>query len=250
MILFYFKHNKFVNMGRIPFQTINFCELTLVLSGNIEYVINGENVLLQDGDILCVPENSTRWRKPFENADYISFNFYTEENDPPFSLPVRIAGGVTNEIELLLSACDEIHAQMTDDSDRLCLILQCIIRQLSVNLSMVRFNPLTTQIKNYIASHLNEQISLEQIGKATFFSPAYCSMVFRRETGKSIIDYIIDEKVQEAKKLIIEGVPLKQVSEMLGFSDYNYFSRTFKKRVSYTPVQYKKRTFLQSGKVP
>ena len=70
---------------------------------------------------------------------------------------------------------------------------------------------------------MHERISLDDIGKAMFFSPTYCSAVFRRETGKSIINYILDEKVNEAKKLILEGVALTQVAEQVGFNDYNYF---------------------------
>lgn len=68
--------------------------------------------------------------------------------------------------------------------------------------------------------------------------------------GKSIIDYVIDEKMKEAKKLIIEGMNFTKIAETLGFDDYNYFSRTFKRRVSYTPSQYKKSIFSSHDKQP
>ena len=105
------------------------------------------------------------------------------------------------------------------------------------------FSPLTLKIKKFISDNLGKEITLEDIGNETFFSPAHCASVFRRETGKSIIDYAIDEKLKAAKKLIIEGLPLK-CAETVGFDDYSYFSRLFKKRVSLTPLQYKK--FSQS----
>ena len=41
--------------------------------------------------------------------------------------------------------------------------------------------------------------------------------------------------ISSAKSLLSEGVSLKDVSEAVGFSDYNYFSRLFKKRTGYTP---------------
>ena len=244
MQLCYFKHNKFVSFGIVPKSTINFCELTLLLNGSLEYAINKKTVVLKSGDVLYAPKNATRVRKAFENSNYVSFNFYPAPDDEPLSLPLHIVDGVTNEIRLLLSACDEIHAQMTDDSERLTLILRCILKQLAVNLNTKNFSPLTLKIKKFISDNLGKEITLEDIGNETFFSPAHCASVFRRETGKSIIDYAIDEKLKAAKKLIIEGLPLKCVAETVGFDDYSYFSRLFKKRVSLTPLQYKK--FSQS----
>ena len=177
--------------------------------------------------------------KGFGKLRLYQLQFRPDERETLPELPVYIPDGMTNEIRLLLSACDEIRDRMTEDADRLALILECILRQIAVNLLPRQFSPLTLRIRNYIAEHLHETITLRDVGKAAFFSPAYCSSVFRRETGMSIVDYAIDEKMKEAKKLIIEGLPLKRVAEMLGFSDYNYFSRTFKKRFSYSPLQYR-----------
>ena len=44
MQLCYFKHNKFVSFGMVPKSTINFCELTLLLHGSLEYAINKKTV--------------------------------------------------------------------------------------------------------------------------------------------------------------------------------------------------------------
>ena len=242
MNLFFFRHNRFCHTDRIPNTKITFYEVTFVMSGSLTYQIDRKNITMKSGDVIFVRENSSRSREAAENTDYFSFNFHKDPDDDPLDLPLYIDGGIGNEIKLLLSACNEIHNQMVDDTDRLTLILQCILKQLVVNLDIRGFNPLTLKIKRYITTHIHERISLDDIGKAMFFSPTYCSAVFRRETGKSIINYILDEKVNEAKKLILEGVPLTQVAEQVGFDDYNYFSRTFTKRTSYSPKQYKNNT--------
>lgn len=52
MQLCYFKHNKFVSFGMVPKSTINFCELTLLLNGSLEYAINKKTVVLKSGDVL------------------------------------------------------------------------------------------------------------------------------------------------------------------------------------------------------
>ena len=84
------------------------------------------------------------------------------------------------------------------------------------------------------------------MSRATFFSPVYCCLVFKRETGETITDYIINEKITEAKILIPQGYRLKDVAARVGMFDYNYFSRLFRKKVGYTPLQYKKNTQAQS----
>ena len=64
---------------------------------------------------------------------------------------------------------------------------------------------------------------------------------FKKEMGKSIINYLIDVRISEARNLISgSALPLSAISEKVGFEDYNYFSRIFKKRVGYTPRQYRR----------
>ena len=83
MQLCYFKHNKFVSFGMVPKSTINFCELTLLLNGSLEYAINKKTVVLKSGDVLYAPKNATRVRKAFENSNYVSFNFYPAPTTSP-----------------------------------------------------------------------------------------------------------------------------------------------------------------------
>lgn len=239
MNLFFFRHNTFVPVAALDAAHVNFNELTLLLNGNATYYVNGKTVPLKKGDAVFLKNGSLRARDDI-NADYVSFNFDTAD-DENIDLPAHIRDGVTTEIKLLLSACDEIRKKniRTNELGSLNIILGCIINQLSANLKMQSFSPLTLTIKDYIQNNLDKRITLESIGKATNFSPVYCSEIFKKETGESIISYAINEKIQEAKRLLFEDVPLNEIAENLGFENYNYFSRIFKKRVCYSPLQYK-----------
>ena len=56
-----------------------------------------------------------------------------------------------------------------------------------------------------------------------------------------MIDYLLQIRMEAAKRLLSEGsFALGAVAEAVGFDDYNYFSRVFKKRTGYTPTEYKK----------
>ena len=64
--------------------------------------------------------------------------------------------------------------------------------------------------------------------------------MFKKEVGRSIVDYALDRRIDEAKRLLLEGtMPLQQIAEYVGFTDYNYFSRVFKKRSGYSPTDYR-----------
>ena len=116
-------------------------------------------------------------------------------------------------------------------------LLGCLLVNLKNNLKRQSTHPLVEKIKIYLHENISEKITLSDIFRHTFFSAIYCDSVFKRETGRSI-DYLLDKRINGAKQLLTEGtLSLQQVSESVGFTDYNYFCRTFKKRTGYPPVQ-------------
>lgn len=239
MNLFYYRHNAHQKQTEIPLQTINFHEITVVLDGVLEYTVNGVDCPVKKGDIIYLKKGSERQRKAIENADYISLNFYAEES---FDFPILFEKGASDILRSLLRAMDGIYQYTADLKDeRFSYLLHCIVGQLKAQLKAEKEHPLVFKIKNYVKNNLPEKLSLQIIAEKVFFSPVYCEKVFTKETGQSIVDYILNERISMAKTLLREGsLPLVKIAEYVGFPDYNYFSRTFKKRTGYTPLQYKK----------
>ena len=236
MRLIYYVHNNHQLRREIRHEKISFYDLTFLLEGTMHWKINGKEYTVNPGDVFLVPKFSFRERKPFENCNYYSFNFFSDEE---IALPFLIENGVTNEIRLLLSACDEIQKSVLYSDRPLESMLDALLAVLISNFNANKMPPVVQNIKLYIAQHIREPLTLEEITNSTFFSTVHCSSVFKRETGQSIIDYALDEKIKLAKWYIFEDTPLRQVAEAVGFSDYNYFSRMFKKRTGITPMQYK-----------
>ena len=88
MKIIYYKHNKNGSMPEMLPMKIAFNELTLLLSGNIEYSFNGEKVLLKSGDVVFGRINSVRTRKKLSSCDYVSFNFISDRETEAFDLPI------------------------------------------------------------------------------------------------------------------------------------------------------------------
>ena len=240
MELVYYRHNKNIRPKPLERKSIFFNELKIVLDGIVIYSVNDEKIVLNAGDAVYIESGGTRARpNTDETADYVSFNFQT---DTPIELPQKISNALTGEVKLLIACADEIQRKYYSDSDRqIAGILQCIVGNIKSNLCDTKESWLVRYIKQYLNRNLSQKITLENIGRETFFSPVYCDIVFKRETGFSIIAFLLDLRVNEAKKLLSDGtLSLQKIAETVGFDDYNYFSRTFKKHTGYTPNEYRK----------
>ena len=99
---------------------------------------------------------------------------------------------------------------------------------------------LSLDAADYVRRHLSEPVSAEKMAKEFFLSRPYLSSRFRRETGKTLTDFILTEKTEEAKRLLrYSEKSLSAISAYLGFSSHSHFSRVFKKYTGLTPGEYR-----------
>lgn len=102
---------------------------------------------------------------------------------------------------------------------------------------------LVLDVTNYIQHHISEQISVDNIAKYLFLSRPYLSAKFRQETGKTLTDFILKAKTDEAKRLLqYTNKSLPSISAYLGFSSQSHFTKVFKKYAGVTPNEYGKHT--------
>ncbi len=99
-------------------------------------------------------------------------------------------------------------------------------------------NPLAF-VLNYIKANLNEKLSINSLSDKACMSKATFYRLFKRELGISPNDFILAEKINKAKVLLSQpGAKVASIGYELGFSDANYFIRTFKKIMGTTPGAY------------
>lgn len=99
-----------------------------------------------------------------------------------------------------------------------------------------------TACRNYIYANRFEKITHEEIAKAVQLSPGYLSVLFKKEVGLSVGEYIQKIKIEEAKNLIAyTSASLSEISSLLQFTDQSYFTKIFKKIEGCTPRQYKEK---------
>ena len=101
-------------------------------------------------------------------------------------------------------------------------------------------NHLVSEMIKWIDSNIYKDISIAQICDELNYSRAYLSKIFKQETDYTILEYIVQQKIKEAKKLIREkNMNFTQISDKLSFDNPHYFSRVFKRVTNMTPSEYK-----------
>lgn len=118
-------------------------------------------------------------------------------------------------------------------------MLRCTADYYSSNYDK-KHSALVESIKRYVSQHYKDNISLAEIAGEVFMSPTYICAVFKRETGKTINEHIIEMKMNDAKKMLASTkMKIMEISEALGYENSQYFSYSFKKYSGETPQQYR-----------
>ena len=101
---------------------------------------------------------------------------------------------------------------------------------------------LVSDVANYIDHHMSETITVEAMAKEFYMSRSYLSKRFKAESNITLTDFILNRKTEEAKHLLrYTDQPLTAISLHLGFSSPGHFSRVFRKYVSMSPSDYRKK---------
>jgi AraC-like DNA-binding protein len=208
-----------------------------MIDGETEYRVDDEKCKLSSEDLVFIRAGSMRERIPNDKKiDYVSFNFLS---DHEYNIPTVLKRGVTPEVRHIIAAFDEALGRAGNRLE----ILGCLLEALLIIISecaMHKYSPSVEKVLNYIKENRGEKITLAKIGETLHFSGVYCDSLFKKEVGKSIIDYLIDERIREAKSLIVEtNLTVSEIAHSVGYDDANYFSRLFKKRTGYSPLRYK-----------
>jgi len=95
---------------------------------------------------------------------------------------------------------------------------------------------LMERVIHYIQSHYRESIGLYDVARAVGRSPAYLTDRVRRETGRTVLRWIIDCRMQEARHLL-QGTEMTvySIANVLGYTDTSHFIRQFRQYHGVSP---------------
>ncbi len=94
------------------------------------------------------------------------------------------------------------------------------------------------QVIRHMMEHYAENLTLRDLSALVRISPSYLGSIFKKVTGRSPIDYLIEIRLGKAKEMLRDGHPVLEVAAKTGFNDAFYFSKCFKEREGIPPSHF------------
>lgn len=245
----------------------NIVEISIIMAGDVCYIVNGKNLHAKKGDFVVMNAGMTHEEKS-DNPDIkmccigiknLSLNgrpknrLIGNETSPLFS------GSSYNEtvnfmIETIYSTIrHEKRLCMHETIDNLMTALICMIvdaeqKEKEKNESKKKYSDgrkneeqvLPEDIKEYLDKNFKENISLDELAQYFFVGKYHMCHSFKEKYGCSIIDYVIGRRIGEAQTMLVEtDHKISFIASEMGFSSSGYFSTQFLKRVGKTPFEYR-----------
>lgn len=114
------------------------------------------------------------------------------------------------------------------------------IVRLRTNFRESSINRMIESVNSYIDTHLDKDLSLNQLAEIIHYNPAYFSRIYKDITGENVKKYISGARIKRAKELLANSsLKIAEISEMVGFDRPANFGRFFKDIVGVTPLKYR-----------
>lgn len=264
-------HTRFVHF---PEHTHNYIEVIYMCQGTTTHMINGNTVVLQEGDLLFLNQNAVQEILP-AGKDDIAVNFIVlpEFFDTAFfmmgeeenMLKDFLAGALQGRDEkisyMYFHVSDILPVQnlvenmiwtifYDSPNKRSCnqitmglLFLQLLDCMDKAETGGSRFD---TEITGAVLSYINEHYkngSLSELAAELNYDVYWLSREIRRRTGKTYKELLMEKRMQQARYLLENSqIPVTDIIESVGYDNTSYFYRKFRERYGVSPKEYRKNT--------
>ena len=247
------------------------CRIFYTISGKAEIFIENEHYDLVPGSIFYCCAGSIYNIRTF-HAELISLNFdLTQKNNGriiPYSrttvrdnklLPTIAFEQVsdsnfinshlfvthaTEYLEPLKNILEEYSTQKIYYQENSSAILKSILTRLhrhSIESTSNASNAVSKLI-SYIKENYNQPLTNAVLSNMTGYHEYHLNRLFCTHTGTSVHQYILNIRINEAKKLLLNtNLSLASIAEQIGFNSNTYFSTYFKRVVGISPLEFRKR---------
>lgn len=270
--IYYFEFGK--NFSHPP-ERHNFWEMVYVDSGKINAVTNGVGLTLDEGQVIFHEPMETHAHVSDNHVsnNMLVISFSTNSDVMQFFKNKTFTLDKTGKTLLSLFLEEAKNALGTvpgdyNNKDNLKFLsssfgstqlLQCYFTEFLIRLIRsgselseevlaskksrnIASNSISELMTDYMKNNIYSNLTLKDVCSHFLFGKTQLCKIFRESTGESPMEYYMDLKMKEAKKLLREGnYSISQISDMLGYSSIHNFSRAFKKAVGISPTNYAKR---------
>lgn len=94
-------------------------------------------------------------------------------------------------------------------------------------------------VLGYLEEHIGEKVNMAELANELDLNYSYFSQLFKKETGKTFQEYMMDIRMKKAGELLIAGEKAEEIALQVGFGNAKSFFRAFKEYFGMPPMQWK-----------
>ena len=229
-------------------------ELTYVDQGSMHSVVEGQDMLMKQGDLVIYGPN--QWHMQYADIGVaprfvtITFDVGAGDLTPLLNRKISAPQHTVTLLQKMLreqERMDEFSGSVIMSQLELLLIL--LLREektpragkLQTSNAVHSENEIIRQAQQYISCHIREKLSVPLVARQVDVSPSYLTALFHKNLQISPGEYIRRTKLQESKQMIRENnLNFTEIAAELQYSTVHHFSRQFKEKFGITPTEYAK----------
>ena len=234
-----------------PGESHSMLELTYVDQGSLHSVADGQDLFLQQGDMVLYGPN--QWHMQYADIGvaprYVTISFDFTGFDLS-SLLNRKFKSPQKAVTLMQQMLREQESPDGYSEDMilslLSLVLLTLLREadnpnikLKTAHAVHNENEIIRRAQEYVSAHIREKLSVPLVARNVDVSPSYLTALFHKNLQISPGEYIRRIKLQESKQMIRENtMNFTEIAAALQYSTVHHFSRQFKEKFGITPTEY------------
>ncbi len=259
-------HLKDKTSKEFEFHYHDFDKIIIFLKGNVTYFIEGKAYYLKPWDILLVHHHDIHKPTIDSLEEYeriilwVDKDFISSQNDNSCDIStcfrladersfnlIRLDTEFQNRLKMIIK---ELEASLESEEFGSSLISNALFIQFMVYLNRIflgdlyfksddvlKYDKQVEKILNYVNENITSELSIEYLSEKFFISKYYLMHKFKKETGFTLHNYILQKRLMLSYKLIQKGLPIMKACEQSGFKDYSSYLRAFKKLFHKAPSE-------------
>ena len=247
IIVNYFRYRDTKEIARVSEETLTSDYMAFVLEGELSYHINGLHFTVREGEAIYIPRGAQRRRdKAPCPAKYYSIHFSGGDDFDRQRISTLFPYVHTPEIMWCVSMIDSTYSARYCDEEasarRISRLFSLLLDFCAEASSTAPRSKYVDGIIEYIRKNYKTKLKISDIAHHVHLNPAYCSTLFKEETGMTIGEFITKYRLDIARHEITAGGTVREAAEAAGFSDPYNFSKWFHKNTGMPPSEYRVRS--------